>query len=259
MKLLRELLESTSTTESALDQLLYNSNQLYGLYVDKLTGQLRNMYAEGNHEDMFKVATRVIGQSKGLWFQDNYLSTSFRRDKPTAGMKNALRAIAADHKYRSCRHDLDRLGSFELNMKKEKQPVTSSQYVGELEERLPILLHSLSQIAPESFRERLEITSHRLHTAIENFHKLWNKLQSDWERDWGEEDPIKQQDDLRKKQEQDKKSAIGTQNSSVEGVINDVLSKLDKRVAAELRQIVARSDNKLATLQRELDKRGIRL
>jgi len=49
----------------------------------------------------------------------------------------------------------------------------------------------------------------------------------------------------------------GQQNISAEGIINDVLSKIDKKQAAVIRKAIARSDNKLAALQKELNARGI--
>ena len=49
----------------------------------------------------------------------------------------------------------------------------------------------------------------------------------------------------------------GQQNANVEGIINDVLGRIDRRQAGEIRNILARSANKLATLQQELTRRGI--
>lgn len=52
-------------------------------------------------------------------------------------------------------------------------------------------------------------------------------------------------------------SVYSTQYSMVELVITDALSKLPKKVAGEIRNAIARSDNKLLALQKELAKRGI--
>lgn len=52
---------------------------------------------------------------------------------------------------------------------------------------------------------------------------------------------------------------IAGQNVAVEAIINDVLSRPEvRRYAGEIRNVLARSDNKLATLQQELARRGIR-
>lgn len=52
---------------------------------------------------------------------------------------------------------------------------------------------------------------------------------------------------------------VGQQNATIEGIINDTLSRIDRRQAGEIRNILARSGNKLATLQQELNRRGIEL
>jgi hypothetical protein len=50
---------------------------------------------------------------------------------------------------------------------------------------------------------------------------------------------------------------VAKQNVAVEAIINDTLSRIDKKQAGEIRNILARSANKLQTLQAELTKRNI--
>jgi len=50
---------------------------------------------------------------------------------------------------------------------------------------------------------------------------------------------------------------VGQQNASVEKIINDVLSRVDKTNAGQIRNILAKTDNKLAVLQKELTNRGL--
>lgn len=50
---------------------------------------------------------------------------------------------------------------------------------------------------------------------------------------------------------------VGQQNATAEAIINDILSRIDRTNAGEIRQILARSENKLQTLQRELSRRGL--
>ena len=52
-------------------------------------------------------------------------------------------------------------------------------------------------------------------------------------------------------------NVIGQQNANVESIINDVLRRINKNQAGEIRNILARSNNKLMTLQQELTRRGI--
>lgn len=56
-----------------------------------------------------------------------------------------------------------------------------------------------------------------------------------------------------------KQDNIGQQNVAVDNIINDVLGRLDRKVAGEVRNAIARSDNKLQALQQELTRRGIRM
>lgn len=61
------------------------------------------------------------------------------------------------------------------------------------------------------------------------------------------------------KQEKDKASAAAQQNQQVEAIINQVLMRLPKSVAGDVRNAIAKSANKLAALQAELKKRNINL
>jgi hypothetical protein len=53
-----------------------------------------------------------------------------------------------------------------------------------------------------------------------------------------------------------KNPAIGQQRSQIEDIVNDVLSKLPKKIAGDIRNAIARSPNKLQALQAELQKHG---
>ena len=57
----------------------------------------------------------------------------------------------------------------------------------------------------------------------------------------------------------DNSKIAGEQRSAVEAIVNDVLANLPKHVANDIRQSIARSDNKLAALQRELEKHKIQM
>jgi hypothetical protein len=61
-------------------------------------------------------------------------------------------------------------------------------------------------------------------------------------------------------QTQPQKSQVpGQQYSQVEQIVNDVLNKVPKKDAAEIRYVLSRADNKLAVLQQELQKRNIHI
>jgi len=54
-----------------------------------------------------------------------------------------------------------------------------------------------------------------------------------------------------------KSTVPGQQNAQVEKIVNDILAKLPRNVAGEIRNIVARSSNKLQALQQELTNRNL--
>lgn len=256
--LVRELLESVLTTTSALDQLINNANKMYTLYADTLTYQINNMYALGEHEDMGRMSKFQIGRFKGKWFTTTYLSTGNRGPNTVDGFKNAITVLTKDPRYNV--EGLQELGSFTLNMNSKVQAdkgESSSQYVTHLES-LPQVMLRLSKKAPDGLKERLETTAVRLGNAINSFYSLWKKLHKQWEDDWGPNKEEKQERDRQLRTQADRKAVSGSQNSQVEQIINQVLNSIDKRAAAEIRPILARSDNKLAVLQQELSKRGIK-
>jgi hypothetical protein len=55
----------------------------------------------------------------------------------------------------------------------------------------------------------------------------------------------------------EKSKVPGQQNAQVEQIVNDILAKLPKNVAGDIRNAIARAPNKLQALQQELSKRKI--
>ncbi len=255
--LLKELMESVLNSQSALDQLISNANQMYVLYIDVLPDRINNLYARGEHEDMFKTSKTVVGRAKGTWFAENYFSTSTRRKLPVAGMKQAMATLSKDPKYNV--EGLSALATFEIHGNKEKQAAVASsgsQYVTQLE-MLPHIMLKLATRAPDQLKDRLTISANRLRKAVDSFYDLWGKLQDRWDAEWG--DKTSSEADINRTAKKAEKSNTGSQNSQVEMIVAQVLGSLDKRVAAEIRPIVARSDDKLMTLQLELQKRNIKM
>ena len=64
---------------------------------------------------------------------------------------------------------------------------------------------------------------------------------------------------IKKKVAKPKDTAIAQQRGQVEQLVNDVLKDLPEKVRGEIRQTIARDDNKLMALQRELTKRNIQI
>lgn len=258
--LVSELLtESTMTTKSALDQLISNAGKMYLLYADTLTDRIKRLYAEGNHEDMYRTAKNLAGRTKGKWFAENYLSTSTRRDIPTAGLKNSLVALARDPRFSEYRSELLHLGSLQIYASSDQRmemDASFGQHVNTLE-ILPKLLNKLATKSPIEYRERLTTIALRLENSIRNFYELWKKLHDEWDREWGKAADTRANREQKQREKAGEKQAASSQRSQAEDIVQQVLNSLPKNVAGEVRNAIARSDNKLLALQQELHKRGI--
>jgi len=257
--LLREIInlnESTMTTESALSQLISNTNSLAALYNGTLRDQVRNLYAEGLHEDMKRTVTTVVSRTKGRWFAENYASTSTYRNTPTQGLKNPLLSLSKVPIYQNARDLLIELGSLPMNAgnasfkNREGIEVSYSKNVDALGSLVDLLL-KMSRLDSIN-KTRLEQCAIRLRSAISNFNNERERLHQEWEREWGK--------NAKPEPKQPKVSNnMGQQNQQANQLIDQILSEIpDKKVAHEIRLKVARSDNKMHTLQDEITKRGIK-
>jgi hypothetical protein len=56
-----------------------------------------------------------------------------------------------------------------------------------------------------------------------------------------------------------KSNTIGQQNAQVDKIVNDILSKIPKNIAGDIRNAIARAPNKLAALKHELDKHHLNM
>jgi hypothetical protein len=248
-----ELFESMANT--ALDQLLYNVNKMSVLYLDTLPSMIKNLYAEGNHDDMYRTAKTLVGRFKGRWFAENYLSTSSRRDSPTAGMKNALVALSKDNTFKSNHKDLQHLGSLAIyasGEQREEHKASFGSHVSALE-GLPKLLDSMIPNAPIDVRQKIKQTALKLRHAIDSFYALWDRLHQQWSKEWG---PQSGGVDQKPKPVLNNN---GQQSAQANNMVDQVLNSLDKKTAHEIRLAIARSDNKLIALQQELNRRNIQL
>lgn len=255
---IQDLFESMAST--ALDQLINNTNKMAVLYLDTLPAIVRNMYAEGYHEDMLRTTKKVVGQQKGRWFAENFLSTSSRRDRPTAGMKNALLTLAKEPKFASLRGQIDSLGRLEIYASSEQRSEKEASFGSHMTqlESLPHLLKAMGQKVP-AYSEKLKICATRLQNAMDSFYSTWTSLHKRWDEEWGKTADTNAQKEEKQRTKVATQQATGTQNSQADQIISQVLNSLDKKTAHEIRQAISRSDNKLMALQQELSKRKIKV
>jgi hypothetical protein len=66
-------------------------------------------------------------------------------------------------------------------------------------------------------------------------------------------------DDFTPAPKQPKDNVVGRQNAAAEDMVNQILRSIDKKAAGEIRNAIAREPNKLQALQRELNKRNIKV
>lgn len=263
MKLLIELYESAFSHESAILQMVNIANSMSRLYMSVLPDRLQSAYIGDPNkvekvnkftDDPDKVAKLLVGSAKGKWFSDNYLSSkSFNLD---GGLKTAAYTISRDPKFQGIKKQLSRIADFSVNMNKAKQSVddrSNSNYVNELESLLPQTLRLIAKITP-IFGDQCIQAAVRLENAVSSFNSTWSRYQ--YNLGPSNDDLQKEKERRDRKAEQSK---LGRENVEIDGIINHVLSTIDKKIAAEVRPIVARSGDKLQTLQIELSRRGVKL
>lgn len=200
------------------------------IIVDILTTELPNIYralsrlAENyvnNHGEIDKGFNFIAGGAKSKWYHDVF----FKQLKPAL--------------YKLCE-------SLPNNSKNElKLFLNSMTDAGSFNRIEHELIGILDNISRNIKNQKLAGAVSSAQHTIQKYHSFVAKLGDENDDDEPTATPTKQP------------NIIGQQNASVEAIINDVLSRIDRSQAGEIRNILARSDNKLATLQRELAARGI--
>lgn len=96
---------------------------------------------------------------------------------------------------------------------------------------------------------------------LKRFGANWFKRQKDYEDFLGrvETEVNDEDDDFAPASKQPKDNVVGRQNAAAEDMVNQILRTIDKKVAGEIRNAIAREPNKLQALQRELAKRNIKV
>lgn len=247
-------------TPSALDQVLNGANKMTVLYNDTLTYLVKNLYAEGMHEDMLRTTKTMVGRAKGKWFAENYLSTSTRRNVPTSGIKNGLLSLSRDSRYRPINDAIKYLADLEIHMNTEKRrehDASFGQNMTQLES-LPLLLNKIAPLSG-AHSDKVKTTATRLQAALNNFYGLWDKLHAEWDKRWGKQADIDKEKEQKQKSRKDTQQAMGAQTGQADAIISQVLGSLDKKVANEIRVAISRQDNKLLALQQELTRRNIQM
>jgi len=116
--------------------------------------------------------------------------------------------------------------------------------------------HETSAVLPDIL---LSIAQNVKSSQLERAARIWIKARSKYQdiiRSLG--DSLDDEEDA-STPTASQPSAIGGQNQHVEDIISHVLGSVPRKIAGEVRNIVAKSPNKLKTLKDELAKRGINI
>jgi len=97
---------------------------------------------------------------------------------------------------------------------------------------------------------------------LQRFGRNWFQRQKDYEDFLGRvefEVNDEEDDDIPVQSRKPKDNVVGRQNAAAEDIVNQILRTIDKKVAGEIRNSIAREPNKLQALQRELARRKIKI
>jgi hypothetical protein len=200
-----------------------------------LTSDMLNVYPKlreiikdsESKESPKKYIAFMSASVRGRWFAENYLST-----RKTSGLKNCM--IGSKCSFAK------EIADIEVNMIKEivtAKGISGNKSFQRVEVLLPDMLSELSKSQPVH-KSSLVSLSVRLIKEIDKTQvALDNALLS-----FDEEPKEKKEND----------GILGKQNVAVEEIINHALSTLDSKLAHKIRTLLAKSDDKLLILQREI-------
>ena len=235
---LRELLKESTSKETSLMEIIskigeIQSSQLYPLLKDKA----KSLATIDNLEE-FKFQAAGI---KDRFFQKFYLDT---RENKQGNRVFGLQSLLERHFMRYLPDNARDLLQPELSYLKKVRRFDDIEY------SLPKVLVKIGQIVKS---QRLVDVAKKWIELRDDFEYYFAKLEAD------QEEKKSADTGSSKTKKPPKDTSLGQQRGQVEQLINDVLKDLPEKVRGEIRQAIARDDNKLMALQRELTKRNIQM
>lgn len=210
------------TTESAIRNIVAIDDTIGKVYRD-LKSMAQNWFENNGNLKGFQRNAGGVGKR---WY-DSFYFNKMDRDLRTIYMQNPRKAAG--------------LADF-FNIEKDRRGHLSFNEIGQ---NLPQIL---VRIGKNLGREDLETFGKNWQSRYDDFHAFVADLEASSEPD---------EDDQPAEQPRD--NYIGRQNVAVEEIVNRVLNSLNKKIAGEIRNAIARDPNKLQALQRELARRNINL
>ena len=184
------------------------------------------------------------------WFRDNYRTN---RKDGGYGVESALTQLKDTKAFKplvarafSMIDDNAIRGNQKVS--KNKQLIGLGLAMADMIEKLPS-----THLGNKADSRGYQITSKELRRELQTFQSNVSRLARIKMRDRGIDKSAADEQKVAKQ----KKNARGDQAQQAEQLVNSVLASLPKDVAGEIRQLVQRSGNPLATLQSELSARGL--
>jgi len=213
-----ELSEDISMEASLKNIVDIMSTELPDLY--RKLGAMAENFAK-NHGEIDHRFNFISGGPKSQWFNNVFLKA----------LKPALYNLARNIP----KHLRSDLSDF-LN-----DTIGEGKF-SDIERRLIPLLGTLGAALKN---KQLSSAAHAAKLAVKDFHHLVAKINAEQD-DYDEPETTPAAP-----------NPVAQQNAEVDRIINDTLSRIDRRQAGEIRNIISRQDNKLHALQQELTRRGI--
>ena len=228
---LRELITESAELDSTLKRISHDTGSQIAQLYKELEHTARSYVNKNMGDDpttIFKKLKFILGQPKGKYMQGVYV-LKLEKDlyhlceyapHATSRLKALLREFWSDPEFKKSFNNLESL--------------------------LPEILLEIGQ---QLKANQLIYNAKEWISSRERLYNLLDKLNKQANEAFDTDIP----------QTAPKSKSTGGQYNQVETIVNDVLKSLNPKVANEIRSAIARSDNKLAALQAELQKRNIQV
>jgi hypothetical protein len=217
--------ESVSV-DSAIKNIVATGDSIAKTYGDLKTMAEKWVYNNGTLKGFHRNAAGV-----GKRWYDTFFWNKMENDLRTLLQKNPKAAA--------------KIQDF-LNIEKDDKGHVSFTIIGR---SLPRILNDVGEKMADENLKRFGANWFKRHKDYEDYLGRVEKEVNDEEDD----------DDFSPAPKQPKDNVVGRQNAAAEDMVNQILKSIDKKVAGEIRNIIAREPNKLQALQKELAKRNIKV
>jgi lysozyme len=220
-------LEEGTSIESTLRAIINDIGEPITSVYDTMKFQAKK-YME-NHGELGRGFRMVAAGVGGRWVQNMYFGR----------LQNEL--------YDLCKYNPRRTAELQdfLRGVETKGELDSKRSFGSIANGLPEILAKIGQ---QLNAQQLTKNAQRWIQNKAAYEQYIAKLESEADDDYDEPAQVKPP----------KSTAVGQQNTQVDQIVNNVLSKLPSRIQGDIRNAIARAPNKLQALQAELAKRGVK-